>query len=413
MRRIVHPHTTKWICLLAGLALLLGGCEGAQKKVASSAIFAKPKRLVESYNAKTYDGWTLALKRYRLSDTQDLLGPVILCHGFSYNGLFWDLDEAHSLAGYLADRNFDVWVVSLRGAGASTKPGFSAIKSIISTRLGDLPASISQSTLDPRKFNWTVDNYIDYDVPAVIHYVTQVTGKPKVWWVGHSMGGMILYGHLERATDAPVAGFVAVASPMTITQPPNDVLKGITQQESLLKISALAVNTTLPAKLASPLGGTVQTPLDTLFYNRENMEPLTITNLFLNVVEDVPQGVLDQFNSMIKTGQFTRADGSFDYTENLDKVEVPILLIAGQVDNLAPPEVVSFAYQRVSSTDKTYRMFGRVNGYKANYGHDDLILGKYSRDEVFPLISKWLTERARPKQAGSSKGLLPLSFGKK
>ncbi len=412
MLRPLRAGTLRWACLV-GLALVAAGCQGVPKFFSPPALASKPQRLVEAHTATTADGWTLALKRYRKAQTQaqELLGPVVLCHGFSYNGAFWDLDEAHSLAGYLADRDFDVWVVSLRGAGASTKPGFSVIKSIITTRLGDLPASIPQATLDPRKFNWTVDSYIDYDVPAVLDYISRATGREKLWWVGHSMGGMILFGHLERVPDAPVAGFVAVASPMTIPQPPNDILKGITQQAGLLKISALAVNTTLPAKLASPLGGTVQTPLDTLFYNRQNMEALTITNLFLNVVEDVPQGVLDQFNAMIRTGDFKRADGSFNYTENLGKVTVPVLLIAGQVDNIAPPEVVRFAYERVSSTDKTFRMFGRVNGYSANYGHNDLILGKHAKEEVFPYIASWLTDRTRPAEA-RTRGLLPLPLGR-
>jgi poly(3-hydroxyalkanoate) synthetase len=121
--------------------------------------------------------------------------------------------------------------------------------------------------------------------------------------------------------------------------------------------------------------------------------------------------VLDQFTGMIKTGQFTNVDGSFDYTANLDKVKVPILLLAGQVDNIASPEVVLYAYRAVSSTDKTYRMFGRVNGYRANYGHNDLVLGKHAREEVFPLIAQWLTKRARPAPEGS-KSLLPLPFGK-
>lgn len=411
MRRSPSAVSSPLLPLLAGLLLVLSGCQGVSKIFSSPAVLPKPKRLIEAHTAKTADDWTLSLKRFRRADGQASLGPVVLCHGFSYNGFFWDLDETHSLASYLADRDFDVWVVSLRGSGASTKPGFSVIKNIVTTRLGDLPATIPQATLDPRKFDWAVDHYIDYDVPAIIDYVTRSSGSQKVWWVGHSMGGMILYAHLERTPEAPVAGFVTVASPMTIPQPPNDVLKGITEQAGLLKISALAVNTTLPAKLASPLGGTVQTPLDTLFYNRENMEPLTITNMFLNVVEDVPQGVIDQFNAMIRTGQFTRVDGSYNYTENLDKVSVPILLIAGQVDNLAPPDVVRFAYNRVSSTDKTYRMFGRVNGYKANYGHNDLVLGKHSREEVFPLIAKWLTERMRPSSTGS-KGILPLPLGR-
>ncbi|MFQ5892865.1 MAG: alpha/beta hydrolase, partial [Nitrospinota bacterium] len=156
----------------------------------SAPFFAKPTRHIEDHAVTTDDGWTLALKRYRRSQASGSLGPVVLCHGFSYNGAFWDLDEAHSLAGYLADRDFDVWVVSLRGAGASTKPGFSALKSIITTRLADLPATITRTTIDPAKFNWTVDDYIDHDVPTILAYVTRATGRPKVWWVGHSMGGM-------------------------------------------------------------------------------------------------------------------------------------------------------------------------------------------------------------------------------
>ena len=390
------PPLSPWTLLLCGLVLLVGGCQGIPSYLSPTGRFSEPPHIIEAHSTETDDGWTLAFKRYRRAGNTRLLGPVVLCHGFSTNGFFWDLDEAHSLARYLADRDFDVWVVSLRGAGASTKPGFSAIKGIISTRLADLPATISRSTLDPKKFNWTVDDYIDYDVPAILSYVTGATGRPKLWWVGHSMGGMILFAHLERVDEARVAGFVAVATPMAILQPPNDILQGILKQSWLLKLSVLAVNATLPAKLASPLGGAVQTPLDALFYNRDNMDRATITRQFLNGVEDIPTAVLDQFTLMIRTGEFLRADGSYSYTRNLGKVTVPVLLLSGQVDNLAPPEVVRFAYDQVASTDKTYRMFGRVNGYRANYGHNDLVLGIHARDEVFPLIAGWLTERAGP-----------------
>ncbi|MDV2504128.1 MAG: alpha/beta hydrolase [bacterium] len=400
MRRNARRPLASWALLLGGVVFLAGGCGGPATNGSLVGLFGKPKRIVENHGVRTDDGWTLALKRFRRNGAPELLGPVVLTHGFSYNGAFWDLDEAHSLARYLADRDFDVWVVSLRGAGASTKPGFSALKSIITTRWADLPATIPRATLDPSKANWTVDDYIDHDVPAIISYVIQATGRPKLFWVGHSMGGMILYAHMERVPEARVAGLVAVASPMNIPQPPNDLLQGILKQEGLLKISALAINTTLPAKLTSPLGGVVQTPMDKLFYNRQNMDHLTVTNLFLNVVEDIPQGVLDQFMNLIRTGEFERIDGSYNYTRNLGKVTVPVLLVAGAVDNLAPPEVVRFSYDHVASSDKTYRMFGRVNGHKADYGHSDLILGKHSREEVFPLIAQWLTERARPRASG-------------
>ena len=172
------PPLSPWTLLLCGLALLVGGCQGIPSYLSPTGRFSEPTRIIKAHPTETDDGWTLALKRYRRAGNTGLLGPVVLCHGFSTNGFFWDLDEAHSLARYLADRDFDVWVVSLRGAGASTKPGFSAIKGIITTRLADLPATISRSTLDPKKFYWTVDDYIDHDVPAIISYVTGATGRP-------------------------------------------------------------------------------------------------------------------------------------------------------------------------------------------------------------------------------------------
>jgi hypothetical protein len=40
------------------------------------------------------------------------------------------------------------------------------------------------------------------------------------------------------------------------------------------------------------------------------------------------------------------------------------------------------------------RVFGRINGYHADYGHDDIIIGKYAADEVFPYITSWLRTEA-------------------
>jgi len=47
--------------------------------------------------------------------------PVILCHGLTYNALFWDLIPECSFAEYLSSQGFDVWAVSLRGSGLSQK----------------------------------------------------------------------------------------------------------------------------------------------------------------------------------------------------------------------------------------------------------------------------------------------------
>jgi hypothetical protein len=35
-------------------------------------------------------------------------------------------------------------------------------------------------------------------------------------------------------------------------------------------------------------------------------------------------------------------------------------------------------------------MFGTANGHKNDYGHNDLILGKFAKKEVYPEILRWV-----------------------
>jgi hypothetical protein len=96
----------------------------------------------------------------------------------------------------------------------------------------------------------------------------------------------------------------------------------------------------------------------------------------------------------LQTGEFTSVDGQFSYTKELGRIKTPILFICGQLDNMAPPDVVRYAYEHVSSKHKTYRLFCTANGSRANYGHDDLVLGSYAQIEVFPYIYLWLQKQS-------------------
>src|SRR5262245_61972458 len=75
----------------------------------------------QRYDARTRDGWRLALYRFRPRRGSHRT-PVLLCHGMSSNR--WDMDGPGriSIARYLRRQGYDVWVVELRGAGRSTRP---------------------------------------------------------------------------------------------------------------------------------------------------------------------------------------------------------------------------------------------------------------------------------------------------
>ena len=166
--------------------LVIAGCHGGSMGIMR---FAPPPNPTEEHFATTSDNWQIHLMRFKPAKTDPKKAPVILCHGLSYNGNFWNLELGSSFAGHLASRGYDVWVPTLRGAGKCKKgPG--------------------------APDDWTVDDYIHKDLPAIIECVKQKTHHDKVTWVGHSMGGMVMFGYLETEKPENVKNFVAIAAPM-------------------------------------------------------------------------------------------------------------------------------------------------------------------------------------------------------
>jgi len=344
---------------------------------ALNLLFSSPGAPDEKVWATTADGWELALYHYAPKGPGRHSPPVVLCHGMALNSYFWNLTEENNLPRFLSRRGYDVWTVDLRGAGQSRRRqrylGFSAfdIKGRDLTR-------------------WTVDDYIRYDVPAILETVCERTGAEGVTWVGHSMGGMVMYGYLVTAEDTRrVKNFVAVSSPVFISQPPNDILRDMDEYHGLINV-LLVINVRGPARTFALASWMFNTPLAILYYNAQNMDPATIVRLYANAFEDIPPGVSDQMIRMVASGNFQSADGSVDYTSKLDRVRCPVLLLCAKGDNLASEWAVQEAYRRIGSKDKSYRLFGVANGYVADYGHCDIIDGKRARDEVFKLIAQWL-----------------------
>jgi polyhydroxyalkanoate synthase subunit PhaC len=74
------------------------------------------------------------------------------------------------------------------------------------------------------------------------------------------------------------------------------------------------------------------------------------------------------------------------FAESFEAMNRPLLVIAGTADDLAPPASVEPAYERSSSSDKTYRAFPQ--------GHIDLIMGRGATRIIWPLIERWVTRRA-------------------
>jgi len=379
MRVPASPRRAALAALAIVLPALALGCGDGRKSLGVSVV---------SHTVTTDDDWTLHLRRYTTDRPEPGRLPVVLCHGLSYNGTFWDLRADVSLAQYLAARGYDVWVPSLRGAGSSTKPGYSRLRQLFRLDFaGGVGGALTSKGKGLLKWNWTVDDHAAADVPAILDAVTAASGAPAVHWVGHSMGGMVMVAHLagrDGGTDPRVRSFVAAAVPVTIVKPLSEPMKLLAEARGPIELSNAAISTSLPALLGMLAGKAIQTPLDILFYNSANLDDDLIRRLNAFATEDISPGQFAQLLDMISGGRFVSQDGRTDYAASVEAMATPTFWLAGTVDNLATVAAVKDAYNRCPAPRKQFRLFGRVNGESVDFGHDDLMISPNAHTEVFP-----------------------------
>jgi pimeloyl-ACP methyl ester carboxylesterase len=328
------------------------------------------------YSARTRDGWNLALYRYEPRRASHRT-PVLLCHGMSSNR--WDMDGPGriSLARYLVRRGYDTWVVELRGAGRSTRP----------------------SWWNGKRYQWTFEDYVYHDAPAALRVVLRETGAARVHWVGHSMGGMIAYALLMGPVQAKIASAVTLGSP-TMSDVGHPLLDFGIPYRRLLRALPDRVPLGSLARVAAPLAPLLARLLSRniaeLGWYPGNADTALMRALMLTAVDDVPASLLREFARWYDTKAMSDRYAMFDFTEHLERVTAPILIVAGGCDKLTPVRDLEHVYRRVASSDKAFRVIGRAHGDARDYSHADLILGRHAPDDVFPVILQWLDAHRRP-----------------
>jgi len=319
----------------------------------------------EVHFARTADGWRLALHRHRGDGS-----PVILCGGYACNRHFVDYDERYSLARFLARGGFDAWVLELRGRGLS-HPG--------------------PGCQHPQ--SWTFDDLVRFDVPAAVDHVAAVTQR-RLAWVGHSMGGMVLYAHLGLNPDPehPIVAGVTIASPIGFARVASELSRWLGHFLLGLPFPDMIHQRWVLTALWSVLSNSSALSIG---MNPENVERAVIGDALRRFIGNVPRAKLRQFAQWTIEGVFCSADGRVDYRAGLRHVTTPLLLVAGSADRLATPESVRGALAYLEAAPASYLEFGRAHGHRFDYGHVDLILGRAAPEEVFPVVARWLATQTR------------------
>ncbi|MDP6932161.1 MAG: alpha/beta fold hydrolase [Myxococcota bacterium] len=315
----------------------------------------------ESVHIPTEDGSWVALTHHPAAGA-----PVILVHGISCNHRFWDLTPETSWVTSLNEAGLDVWLLDLRGHGDAEK--------------GPEGEHLSQG--------WSVDDYGRNDLPAAIDHVRSVTGAERVGYVGHSMGGMVLAIYQAWHGDEALSAAVILASPVDFARP--DPMWVLSSRGSQLAQVLPWIPTPLFARWFSLLGDHVPFSMDELFFATDNTALSTRQLALETIVSPMFRHEIQQFGEFLGEGHFTAVDGSVDYLAALESLTTPLLVVAGRADALAPVDRVQPWVNRTSSPARRMVIAGRANGFGADYGHLDLVLGDQVSEEIHPLVIGWL-----------------------
>ncbi len=376
---------------------IVKGSQGVYRKISSPTTpsiyplhrpdYIFKQLIVEDIPAVTEDDFTLVITHKRPREINEDLVPIFLLPGLGETRFVLDQALGNSFVDYLALNGFDVYMGELRGNGKSSH--------------------------SRERFDWNLDTFLRFDIPAMIHKIKERSGKKKIMWVGHSMGGMLLYAYLIEASlhnnselfeEGLVHGGVTIGSPVSFDQ------VGLLAYALAYKFSFLSKLPYLPtdflANALATFGVLLDTPLTFSMWNYNNIERKNKILYLKDGIDDISQGVMEDFVKYILSGDFTSSDGKINYRQNLYMIDVPLLIVGGAGDYLATQETCETVYKDVGSKDKTLRIFGKKGKLakpdglqvemndQIDYGHVDLTLGVHSKEEVWPYMLSWIRSRA-------------------
>ena len=295
---------------------------------------------------------------------------IMMIHGFTGNHHGFDWDKNHSLAQFLNNDGWDVWMLDLR-----THDGD-----------GDFWFDKKSDREYICRF-WDFDRtYLRKDVVTAVEFIKEKSDHDKIFFLGHSMGGYLCYAYAELIRQDDMAGIIAIgASGMANTW----FLSNIYMMKYGIKIGKkVLINPFGRNRLHFSKWKIMQQkiPQEDIFFDFTT--PRYIQEEFYYRSDDEPAGVcVDMFfgrDPRFYNGHWVDPQTLHDYTDKLSDITVPFLAIAGDKDLVQdPPNDMLKTFQNISSKKKEFHIY-------ADYSHCDLLLGDNASTLIFPDIINWL-----------------------
>lgn len=371
------------------------------------SLYQKTKYVVE-----TADGWSLVITRYRPVKqpfAQPLFGePLLLVHGFSQNRHAWTSGQ---FVKNLLFFGVDIHILELRGHGKSS---IEFQKERAERFRRPLPPDLD--------YGWDIDSYFLYDLPAAVSGVKRITRRERIFYCGHSMGGMLGYGYagihddfeglitIGSAADLGRGAFLLRMLSMwapAVGASIDLLLAGLNLERRLghtgrqvLSRAASSLNAGLARWLApkdapeprrfhvipmndwlkfaerqlaraekQPLFNYITTRVNRLS-NPARASAQDVRWLLREGGEPEPRKVVEQFVRWIRGGEMVCYRTGFDFQRGFSKIRIPIAIIFGDMDPLASLESTRSVYHAAKSEYLLWRPVKGNSHLELTMGHD-------------------------------------------
>ena len=350
------------------------------------------KEYIESFGYKleenpviTDDGYILSL--WHLNPKFPNGKTVFFQHGFTCTAwIFFHLGE-NSLPFYLLKEGYDIWLANNRGSYFS-------------------PGHISKDPKDPKSGynNYSMDDFVASDMPAMVKYIKERTGAKKMTFIGHSQGTtlfLMAMMHDPIFTEESFDNFISLGTVPNLAHSkflPIDILDMIYE---LLRRATFLQALNLPELLRELLATLAKEHpkvfgkiFDTLasIYPSGRMDYINIYNLlyyFPGGISKINLFHWSQIHQMKKlvyyNPNFHEEKTAKEYNlENLKKWKIKSLVTRSDDDTFGSYQDVTDFYDAVE--DKSVIKLLELT----SYGHLDVLFAESAINDIFKPIIEFI-----------------------
>ena len=350
------------------------------------------KEYIESFGYKleenqviTDDGYILSL--WHLNPKFPNGKTVFFQHGFTCSAwIFFHLGE-NSLPFYLLKEGYDIWLANNRGSYFS-------------------PGHISKDPKDPKSGynNYSMDDFVASDMPAMVKYIKERTGAKKMTFIGHSQGTtlfLMAMMHDPIFTEESFDNFISLGTvpnlahskflPIDILDMIYDLLRRATFLQALNLPELLRELLATLAKEHPKVFGKI---FDTLasIYPSGRMDYINIYNLlyyFPGGISKINLFHWSQIHQMKKlvyyNPNFHEEKTAKEYNlENLKKWKIKSLVTRSDDDTFGSYQDVTDFYDAVE--DKSVIKLIELT----SYGHLDVLFAESAINDIFEPIIEFI-----------------------